>query len=96
MQAGRDYMVIDTPFSASLPALNAGDLDAAAQVIGVPATPLRDALAQAKLQLLPLDPAAIKALSAGEDGVLMPIDTPPAPIRTNPTRWRQSARPPCC
>ena len=67
-------MVIDTPFSASLPALNAGDLDAAAQVIGVPATPLRDALAQAKLQLLPLDPAAIKALSAGEDGVLMPID----------------------
>ena len=48
MQAGRDYMVIDTPFSASLPALNAGDLDAAAQVIGVPATPLRDALAQAK------------------------------------------------
>ena len=74
MQAGRDYMVIDTPFSASLPALNAGDLDAAAQVIGVPATPLRDALAQAKLQLLPLDPAAIKALSAGEDGVLMPID----------------------
>ena len=29
MQAGRDYMVIDTPFSASLPALNAGDLDAA-------------------------------------------------------------------
>ncbi|MBP6706799.1 MAG: TAXI family TRAP transporter solute-binding subunit [Achromobacter sp.] len=74
MQAGRDYTVIDTPFSASLPALNAGDLDAAAQVIGVPATPLRDALAQAKLQLLPLDPAAIKALTAGEDGVLMPID----------------------
>ena len=96
MQAGRDYMVIDTPFSASLPALNAGDLDAAAQVIGVPATPLRDALAQAKLQLLPLDPAAIKALSAGEDGVLMPIDIAAGTYPTNPTRWRQSARPPCC
>ncbi|RAP60596.1 TRAP ABC transporter substrate-binding protein [Achromobacter sp. HZ01] len=73
LQAGRDYQVADTPFAASLPALNSGSVDAAAQVIGVPATPLRDALTQARLKLLPLDPAAIKALTAA-DSSLMPLD----------------------
>lgn len=73
LQAGRDYKVADTPFAASLPALNSGAVDAAAQVIGVPATPLRDALTQARLKLLPLDPAAIKALTAA-DSSLMPLD----------------------
>lgn len=73
LQAGRDYTVADTPFAASLPALNAGSVDAAAQVIGVPATPLRDALTQAQLKLLPLDPAAIKSLTAGNSD-LMPLE----------------------
>ena len=73
LQAGRDYTVVDTPFAASLPALNAGNVDAAAQVIGVPATPLRDALTQARLKLLPLDPAAVKALAANESE-LMPLE----------------------
>ncbi|WP_190278635.1 TAXI family TRAP transporter solute-binding subunit [Achromobacter insolitus] len=73
LQAGRDYTVVDTPFTESLPALNSGTVDAAAQVIGVPATPLRDALTQARLKLLPLDPAAIKTLTAADDA-LMPLD----------------------
>jgi len=74
LQAGRDYTVADTPFTESLPALNSGKVDAAAQVIGVPATPLRDALTQARLKLLPLDPAAIKTLTGAEDNALMPLD----------------------
>ncbi|MGV8294186.1 TAXI family TRAP transporter solute-binding subunit, partial [Pseudomonas aeruginosa] len=57
LQPGRDYEAVPTPFTASLPALNAGLIDAAAQVIGITATPLRDALTQAHLKLLPLDPA---------------------------------------
>ncbi len=73
LQAGRDYTVADTPFTESLPALNSGTVDAAAQVIGVPATPLRDALTQARLKLLPLDPTAIKTLTAADDA-LMPLD----------------------
>jgi TRAP transporter TAXI family solute receptor len=73
LQAGRDYKIADTPFAASLPALQAGTVDAAAQVIGVPATPLRDALTQAKLKLLPLDPAAIKSLTKA-DADLMPLE----------------------
>nr|WP_314360742.1 TAXI family TRAP transporter solute-binding subunit [uncultured Achromobacter sp.] len=73
LEPGRDYTVIDTPFAASLPALNAGTVDAAAQVIGVPATPLRDALTEARLKLLPLDPAAIKSLT-GNDSALMPLE----------------------
>ncbi|WP_039882747.1 TAXI family TRAP transporter solute-binding subunit [Achromobacter piechaudii] len=73
LEAGRDYTAVDTPFAAALPALNAGTVDAAAQVIGVPATPLRDALTEARLKLLPLDPAAIKSLTAG-DSALMPLE----------------------
>ncbi len=75
LQAGRDYEAVPTPFTASLPALNAGTIDAAAQVIGIPATPLRDALTQAHLKLLPLDPAAVKALAA-QDDALMPLGIP--------------------
>ena len=73
LQAGRDYQVSDTPFVAALPLLQSGAVDAAAQVIGVPATPLRDALIPAQLKLLPLDAEAIKTLTAG-DSVLMPLD----------------------
>lgn len=73
LQAGRDYKVSDSSFVAALPLLHAGTVDAAAQVIGVPATPLRDALIPAQLKLLPLDPDAIKTLTSG-DSVLMPLD----------------------
>lgn len=73
LQPGRDYEAVPTPFTASLPALNAGLIDAAAQVIGIPATPLRDALTQAHLKLLPLDPAAVKTLAA-QDNALMPLE----------------------
>ena len=73
MQAGRDYQVSDTPFVAALPLLRSGAVDAAAQVIGVPATPLRDALIPAQLKLLPLDADAIKTLTSG-NSVLMPLD----------------------
>lgn len=73
LQAGRDFQVSDTPFVAALPLLRSGAVDAAAQVIGVPATPLRDALIPAQLKLLPLDRAAIKTLTSG-DSVLMPLD----------------------
>lgn len=73
LRAGRDYEAVPTPFAGSLPALNSGAIDAAAQVIGVPAAPLRDALTQAHLKLLPLDPAAVKAL-ATQDSALMPMD----------------------
>ena len=73
LQAGRDYEAVPTPFAGSLSALNSGAIDAAAQVIGVPATPLRDALTQAHLKLLPLDSAAIKTLAA-QDSALMPMD----------------------
>ncbi|AVJ26237.1 TAXI family TRAP transporter solute-binding subunit [Achromobacter spanius] len=73
LQAGRDYQVSDTPFVAALPLLKSGAVDAAAQVIGVPATPLRDALIPAQLKLLPLDAEAIKTLTSG-DSVLMPLD----------------------
>lgn len=85
LQAGRDYQVADTAFAASLPALRSGAVDAAAQVIGVPATPLRDALIPAQLKLLPLDPAAIKALTAG-DSALMALDIAAGTYPNQPER----------
>lgn len=73
LQAGKDYTVVDMPFTASLPALTAGVIDATVHVIGIPATPLRDALAKAPLKLLPLDAAAIEALVEDEPS-LMPLN----------------------
>ncbi len=85
LEAGRDYTVADTPFVAALPLLHAGAVDAAAQVIGVPATPLRDALIPAQLKLLPLDAAAIKTLTA-ENSVLMPLDIAAGTYPNQPER----------
>lgn len=85
LQAGRDYQVSDTPFVAALPLLHAGAVDAAAQVIGVPATPLRDALIPAQLKLLPLDPGAIKTLTSG-DSVLMALDIAAGTYPNQPER----------
>lgn len=85
LQAGRDYQVVDTPFAAALPALHSGAVHAAAQVIGVPAAPLRDALIPAQLKLLPLDPAAIKTLTAGNTA-LMPLDIAAGTYPNQPER----------
>ncbi|WMD22493.1 TAXI family TRAP transporter solute-binding subunit [Achromobacter seleniivolatilans] len=85
LQAGRDYKVADTPFAAALPALQSGGVDAAAQVIGVPATPLRDALIPAQLKLLPLDAAVIKTLTT-ENSALMPLDIAAGTYPNQPER----------
>ncbi|AEE65893.1 TAXI family TRAP transporter solute-binding subunit [Bordetella pertussis] len=75
LQPGRDYAVIDTPAAAALPQLSEGRVDAVAQVIGTPAAPLRAALTQARLALLPLDRAAIDKLVQA-DPTLMALDIP--------------------
>ena len=95
MQAGRDYMVIDTPFSASRAGAECrrprrrspGDRRAghAARRPGPGQAPAATARSRRH-----------QALSAGEDGVLMPIDIAAGTYPDQPTRWRQSARPPCC
>lgn len=85
LQAGRDYKVTDTAFAAALPQLQAGEVDAAVQVIGVPTTPLRDALTQAQLKLLPLDAAAVKSLTAGNPE-LMALDIPAGTYPKQPDR----------
>lgn len=73
LEAGNDYVTVDMPFAASLPALTSGRIDATVHVIGVPATPLRDALARAPLKLLPLDSRAIESL-VNEEPALMSIN----------------------
>lgn len=75
LQAGRDYTVVDTPAAAALPLLTDGTVDAVTQVIGIPATPLRAALAQAGLKLVPLDRSAIATLVQANP-VLLPLDIP--------------------
>ncbi len=70
LNAGKDYTVVDMSFAASLSALRAGSIDATVHVIGIPATPLRDALAQAPLKLLPLDQNAIEALIEDEPSLM--------------------------
>lgn len=75
LQAGRDYEVVETPFAAALPLLDAGEIDATAQVIGVPAGPLREALTHAHLKLLPLDASAITKLIAQDPSLMaLPIE----------------------
>ena len=73
LEVGRDYTPVDMPFSAALPLLEAGKVDAAVHVIGIPAAPLRDAVAQAHLKLLPLDRTAIRIL-VDEQPALMALD----------------------
>ena len=73
LEADRDYTPVDMPFSTALPMLEAGKVDAVVHVIGIPAAPLRDALAQVYLKLLPLDRTAIQALVNKQPG-LMALD----------------------
>lgn len=72
LEAGRDYQVVSTRFGEALPALRRGEVDAVAHVIGLPATPLRDALGgrAVALELLPLAQEAVDALAAEGQGLL--------------------------
>lgn len=73
LQAGRDYQLNDAPFATALQQLDAGEIDAVTQVIGIPAGPLRLAMTQANLKLLPLEPTAIEKLLQS-DNALMALD----------------------
>ena len=70
LEPGRDYEVVDTRFADSLAALLRGDVDAIAHVIGVPAAPLRDALAGRGLALLPLDAESAQRLVDADKGMI--------------------------
>lgn len=72
LQAGRDYEPVAERLSEALPALRRGELDAAAHVIGLPASPLRDALTGGEegLSLLPLEPDAVRQLAGAGDGTI--------------------------
>lgn len=71
LEAGRDYEVVGARFDEALPALRRGEVDAVGHVIGLPATPLRDALGAetGALKLLSLDPAAVEKLAASGRGI---------------------------
>ena len=60
--AGENYEQLGAPLSTALQQLNAGDLDAVVQAIGIPSGLLRSAIPQANLNLLPLDPVVIEKL----------------------------------
>lgn len=72
LQAGRDYEPVAARLGEALPALRSGQIDAAAHVIGLPATPLRDALGggETGLHLLPLAGQAIEQLAGAGDGTI--------------------------
>ncbi len=71
LQAGRDYEPKGLRFAEALPALRRGEVDAVAHVIGLPATPLRDALGgEGGLRLLPLDESAILQLAESDTGMV--------------------------
>lgn len=71
LQAGRDYVAVSLRFTEALGALRRGEVDAIAHVIGLPATPLRDALGgEEGLRLLPLADDAVQKLVNDKDGTL--------------------------
>lgn len=72
LQAGRDYEPVASRLGEALPALRSGEIAAAAHVIGLPATPLRDALddGEAGLRLLPLSAQAVERLHDAAEGVI--------------------------
>ncbi|MGE4369440.1 MAG: TAXI family TRAP transporter solute-binding subunit [Burkholderiaceae bacterium] len=85
LQAGRDYTAVDLPFADALSQVTRGQVDAAVHVIGVPATPLRDALTQGRLRLLALDAQAVQALAAADDAFMpLPIAAGSYPRQTAP------------
>ncbi len=65
-----DYQVIDVPFSTAVQYLNSGKIDAATQVIGIPASPLRSAMTQANLKLLSLNQTVINKITKSNPAML--------------------------
>lgn len=71
LEAGRDYEPVGARLGEALPGLRSGAIDAAAHVIGLPATPLRDALGgEGGLRLLPLEAQAAQRLADAGDGTI--------------------------
>ncbi|AGF49292.1 TAXI family TRAP transporter solute-binding subunit [Candidatus Kinetoplastidibacterium galati] len=70
LRAHKDYKIIDTQFTTALQQLNNSEIDAAAQIIGIPASPLRAEMTQSKLRLIPLDPVAVKKLTESNPALL--------------------------
>ncbi|HLT99853.1 MAG TPA: TAXI family TRAP transporter solute-binding subunit [Burkholderiaceae bacterium] len=72
LEAGRDYEPVELRLNEALPALISGDIDAAAHVIGLPAAPLRNMLAEGEqgIKLLPLADEAVERLSQAHDGMV--------------------------
>ena len=69
LEAGRDYTPVNLRFAEAVAALRRGEVDAIAHVIGLPATPLRDALGgEDGLRLLPLSQVAIEDLTDDNTG----------------------------
>ena len=69
---GQDYEAVSMRFGEALPALRRGEVDAAVHVIGLPATPLREALGgeAGALKLLPLASDAVERLTAAGRGLM--------------------------
>ena len=65
-----DYSILNMGFTDGLDALRRGEVDAVAHVIGLPASPLRDAIAgESGLRLLPLAPEGIERLVQAKSGM---------------------------
>src|SRR5690606_14495909 len=66
------YEAVSMRFGEALPALRRGEVDAAVHVIGLPATPLREALGgeAGALKLLPLASDAVERLTAAGRGLM--------------------------
>ncbi len=75
LEPGRDYEAVSARLGDALPGLRQGEVDAAAHVIGLPATPLRDALAGegGALKLLPLARSATETLAESGRGIVPAI-----------------------
>jgi TRAP transporter TAXI family solute receptor len=63
-----DIIALELPLGEALVGLRQGKVDAAIQIIGVPADSVRDALDEVPLRLLPLAPKAIAALAGAKAG----------------------------
>lgn len=63
-----DYVPLDLAFGEALVGLQAADVDAVVQVIGMPADRIRETLAELPLRLLPLSEPAIATLVASKSG----------------------------
>jgi len=65
LEPGKLAKAVELPLNEALTALQARQIDAVVQIIGVPSDSLRDAGVAMPLRLLPLDGAAVQALAKG-------------------------------